>query len=53
VLAVPVMAIMMVIASDRRVMGRFVLTGWLRALGWLATAVMAGASIGMGVASLR
>jgi hypothetical protein len=30
-------------------MGRFKLTGALRAIGWLATAVMAAAAIGMGI----
>lgn len=52
VLAVPVMAIMMLIASNRRIMGRFAVSGLLRAFGWLATAVMASASIGMAVTSM-
>ena len=41
VVAVPVMVVMMLIASRTDVMGRFAITGWLRALGWIATAVMA------------
>lgn len=41
VLAVPVMALMMLLASDPKVMGRFVLTRRGRYAGWLATAVMA------------
>jgi len=52
VLAVPVMAIMMLIASNRRIMGRFALSGWLLIVGWLATAVMASASLGMAVTLL-
>ncbi len=43
VVAVPVMAVMMVIAVDRRVMGRYVLPGPLKLVGWLATGVMAAA----------
>jgi len=41
VVAVPVMAIMMWLAAAPRVMGDFVVTGWVKALGWVATAVMA------------
>ncbi len=47
VTAVPVMAIMMVIATRRRVMGRFVLPPALRWLGWIATAIMALAAFAM------
>jgi len=41
VAAVPLMAMIMVIASARRVMGEFVLPGFLRFMGWLCTVVMA------------
>lgn len=41
VVAVPVMAIMMWLAAAPKVMGDFVITGWTKALGWIATAVMA------------
>ena len=41
VVAVPVMAIMMWLAAAPKVMGDFVITGWTKALGWVATAVMA------------
>jgi Mn2+/Fe2+ NRAMP family transporter len=34
-------------ASQRRVMGEFALHPWLKTLGWIATAVMAAAAIGM------
>ena len=47
VLAAPLMAVMMLIASNPRIMGRLVI-GWkLRVIGWVATAVMAAASIGL------
>ena len=41
VIAVPIMAVMMRLAIKREVMGPFVVTGWLRVLGWVATSVMA------------
>ena len=47
VVAVPVMAMIMHMASQRRVMGEFALHPWLKSLGWIATAVMAAAAIGM------
>jgi Mn2+ and Fe2+ transporters of the NRAMP family len=40
VIAVPLMVAVMWLATRRSVMGRFAVTGTLRALGWLATAVM-------------
>jgi Mn2+/Fe2+ NRAMP family transporter len=40
IVAVPVMIIMMLMASSAKVMGKFTLVGWLRWLGWLATAAM-------------
>ena len=45
--AVPIMIIIMLIASRKQVMGQFVLRPLLKALGWLATVVMAVAAIGM------
>jgi len=47
VVAVPVMAMMMVLASSRTVMGAFSLRPLLRAIGWIATIVMLLAAIGM------
>jgi Mn2+/Fe2+ NRAMP family transporter len=47
VAAAPIMAMMMLMASCKAVMGDFTLTKWLTVLGWLATAVMAAAAIGM------
>ncbi|ACA21164.1 natural resistance-associated macrophage protein [Methylobacterium sp. 4-46] len=52
VVAVPVMAVMMWVAARPEVMGRFAVTGWLKGLGWLATAVMAVAVVGMVATSL-
>jgi NRAMP (natural resistance-associated macrophage protein)-like metal ion transporter len=48
VIAVPIMAVMMLMAARPDVMGSFVVTARLRILGWLATIVMALAVIVMG-----
>jgi NRAMP (natural resistance-associated macrophage protein)-like metal ion transporter len=45
--AAPVMAMMMLTASNQRVMGEFAVSGALRVTGWIATAAMAVASAGM------
>jgi Mn2+/Fe2+ NRAMP family transporter len=47
VVAVPLMAMIMLIAVRPGVMGQFVVGRWLRGFGWLATAIMALAAIGM------
>jgi Mn2+/Fe2+ NRAMP family transporter len=47
VVAVPVMATMMLMSANARIMRRFVITGPLRILGWAATLTMAAAAIGM------
>jgi Mn2+/Fe2+ NRAMP family transporter len=52
VIAVPMMAAMMVVASHGRKMGHFRIGPVLGTLGWLSTAVMAAASIAMIVVSL-
>ena len=41
IVAVPVMAIMMIMTRKSKVMGQFTLPRGLAAVGWLATAVMA------------
>jgi Mn2+/Fe2+ NRAMP family transporter len=47
VLAAPLMVVMMLISSNTRIMGRLVI-GWkLKAIGWLATAVMGAATVGL------
>ena len=50
--AVPVMAMMMFISSNKNIMGKFAVKGVLRSLGWLATGVMAAAAIVMGVTAI-
>jgi Mn2+/Fe2+ NRAMP family transporter len=52
VVAVPVMAMMMLITSNKKIMGKFTVTGVRRVVGWLATAVMAAAAVGMCVTAI-
>jgi Mn2+/Fe2+ NRAMP family transporter len=47
IVAVPVMTVMMLMTAQRKVMGRFIIDGWLRGLGWAATAAMAACFCGM------
>ncbi len=47
VIAVPIMAVMMLIASRRSVMGIHVIGPRLRVLGWLATRLMAATVVAM------
>lgn len=47
VIAVPIMAVMMLMAVRSDIMGRFVITRRLKVLGWLATVVMAFAVVAM------
>ncbi len=47
VIAVPMLAAVMLVAARRRVMGEFAVSGWLHAMGWLTTAVMAACVVGM------
>ena len=47
VAAVPIMIMIMLMASRTTVMGQFALRPMLKGLGWLATAVMAAAAVGM------
>ncbi len=47
VAAVPIMIVIMLMGSRRQIMGQFTLTRPLTALGWLATAVMTAAAVGM------
>jgi NRAMP (natural resistance-associated macrophage protein)-like metal ion transporter len=48
--APPLMVIIMLVANNRKVMGPWTNTPWLNAFGWIATALMAVASLGMVVA---
>ena len=47
VAAVPIMAVMMLLATDRRVLGKFTVHRWLKLAGWLAMATMAAAVAAM------
>jgi Mn2+/Fe2+ NRAMP family transporter len=47
IVAVPIMAMMMMIVANRNLMGRFRARTWLIALGWLGTALMALAVVAM------
>ena len=47
VIAVPIMVVMMMLASSRALMGRYTITSRHKIAGWLATAVMAAAVIAM------
>ena len=47
VTAVPVMAIMMLMVANSKIMGKFKISGPLKVVGWTATIVMAAAAIGM------
>jgi Mn2+/Fe2+ NRAMP family transporter len=47
VVAVPLMAVIIVLASKKSVMGAYTATRSLIILGWIATAVMGAASVGM------
>jgi Mn2+/Fe2+ NRAMP family transporter len=49
VVSVPVMGMMMLMTCNKEIMGKFVLKGPLKYVGWLATAVMATAALGMGI----
>lgn len=47
VIVVPIMVAMMIMASRRKLMGRFVAARWQVVLGWSATAVMTAAAVAM------
>jgi NRAMP (natural resistance-associated macrophage protein)-like metal ion transporter len=49
--AVPVMVMIMLITSNKKIMGRFAIAGILRTVGWLATGVMGVAAGGLVVTS--
>ncbi len=48
IVAVPIMVVMMFMATSDKVMGEQTIGTWLRIFGWLSTAVMALCAIGMG-----
>ena len=47
VVAAPLMAVIMIMASSRKVMGKLVIPSYLKVVGWIATAVMLCACIGV------
>ena len=47
VVAVPIMALMMLMGSRAQIMGQFTLPSGLKIVGWAATGVMAIAAVGM------
>ena len=49
IVAVPVMAMTLIIAGRTKVMGQFKLKGHLQVVGWLATAVMATAVVTLAI----
>jgi Mn2+/Fe2+ NRAMP family transporter len=51
IVAVPVMTIMMILTHNPKIMGKFTLPAYLRWVGWLATAVMFLASLGLIITS--
>ena len=51
VVAVPLMVLIMLLASRRKTMGKFPIPLWLKSLGWAATAAMGAATVVMIVTS--
>ena len=52
IVAVPIMIVLMLMTAKSEMMGKLVVKGWLRRLGWLSTAIMAACTCGMILASL-
>jgi NRAMP (natural resistance-associated macrophage protein)-like metal ion transporter len=52
VISAPIMVVMMLMATNHQVMGRFVIRGGLKVFGWLATVLMAGTVLAMAVTAL-
>jgi len=46
------MVMMMLVTSNKNVMGKFVVTGMLRWVGWIATLAMGAAAAGRGIAAM-
>jgi len=47
VIAVPMLAAVMLVAAKHKAMGTFAISGLLRTMGWITTAVMATCVVGM------
>ena len=52
IVAVPIMAIMMHMTANPKIMGKFAVRGGLRITGWAATIMMAAAALGLLMTSL-
>ncbi len=52
IIAPPFLAAMMLIASDAKAMGGHVAPAWVAALGWIATAAMSAAVVGLAISAL-
>jgi Mn2+/Fe2+ NRAMP family transporter len=52
IVAVPVMAMMMLISVNPKIMGKFTIGGAMRVMGWTATAMMAAAVLAMAITSI-
>jgi Mn2+/Fe2+ NRAMP family transporter len=50
VLAAPLMFMMLLIASNSRIMGKLTISWRMKVVGWVATAAMAAAAVGLFVA---
>jgi Mn2+/Fe2+ NRAMP family transporter len=50
--AVPIMIVMMLMTAKSEIMSKLVVKGWLRGFVWPSTAIMAGCTCGMVLASL-
>lgn len=53
VVAVPLMIVLMLMSNNAKVVGNFVLTPYLRTVGWVATGVMFFASLGFAITAFR
>jgi NRAMP (natural resistance-associated macrophage protein)-like metal ion transporter len=53
IVAVPLMIILMLMCDDGKIVGKFLLTPYLRVMGWTATGVMFLASLGFAISSFR
>lgn len=47
IIAVPIMTVMMLMTAQSKIMGKFIIKGWLRWLGWASTLTMAACVVGM------
>jgi Mn2+/Fe2+ NRAMP family transporter len=52
VVAVPMLSMMMLLASQPRVMGEFTIGAGLKIVGWIATGIMTASVLGMGLSAM-